>query len=117
MIDPSKLKIALLMNAFACPGAGHIAMGRKKKGYLMILFCVSFALAPAFRFGISLAKAMAALPVTTRVWEKLAISLPAAWQAERQFIFICLAGIIILWVYSLFDAYMMARNAKADQVN
>ena len=112
MIDPSKLKTALLLNAFACPGLGHIAMGRKKKGYLMILFCVSFALSPAFRFGISLAKAMAALPLTMKIWEKLSISIPAAWKAEQQFIFICIGGIAVLWLYSLYDAYMMARSAR-----
>ena len=115
MIDASKLKIALVMNALVCPGAGHIVMGRKKKGYIMILMCISFALAPAFRFSISLAKAMAALGESSTAWQKFAIAAPAAWHAEKQFILICLAGIVITWAYSLFDAVRMARNVEVQR--
>ncbi len=114
MIDPSKLKIALIMNALVCPGAGHVVMGRKKKGYLMILACISLALAPAFRFAISLAKAMGAIGNGASAWEKFSIAAPAAWKAEKQFILICLIILILTWAYSLFDAFRMAKTANSS---
>jgi hypothetical protein len=48
------------------------------------------------------------------IWKRLVSALPAAWAAEKQFIFICLGTLIFLWAYSIFDAYMSARNARSS---
>jgi hypothetical protein len=97
------------MNAFVMPGSGHILLGMKFRGWAICLAVIGLLFAAMYKFISDSFDAMLgthALGQMTTTFGAFA----AAWQKDRDFIMICIAGIVLLWIFGVADVFINRKR-------
>jgi len=106
MDKKKKWQNALMYNLFVMPGAGQISLGNKRKGFLLI-FETCFFIFYAF---LAFARAWELKLTHSNPTLEIIYAIKIAWAGSKTKIILCLGGIIIVWVYGIYDIYAQKKN-------
>ena len=116
MLDLSDKKswtTALILNAFVLPGTGHFLIGFKLKGVLIALLTMFFALLPLIRYAMGTVNSLQSLPLMGSAYDRGVAAFSTSWEINRNFILICVTGMLILWIYGIIDLFLI-RKRRSD---
>lgn len=108
----SKTTLAILLNLFICPGAGHFALGKKKAGIffglavggILTSMLVGFCIVVYSR--ITILSAYASEPAVAKSFQ----AMQQAWLAHVTYYKFGIFMIIVIWILSALDAWRIGKN-------
>ena len=105
---------ALLISAFLFPGAGYFSIGKKRRGIFFVLAVLYFLIMPIVRYMHTVMTLMS--PTTARnVFDPRSyVAFSLSWNEHHTLIIWSLIGIVVLWIFSLLDIYLMMREAEKN---
>lgn len=105
-----KTIIAVALNALVIPGAGHIYIGYKVRGFVLMIACVFFIVVPLARFSILMTYALNLMgPSPTGLISDLLNAANIIWPEVRGAVLIATAALTIIWIFGIADVYMKSR--------
>lgn len=113
----TKLIIAVLLNVFIIPGAGHIYIGQRVRGYVLSLATTVFLVVPLARYAILVSAALSNSPVHSQT--PLAGMISAfgrAWPDAKELVILSLAALAIIWIFGIVDVYLRCKGDKNVRV-
>jgi len=118
-MDTKRYHHALLLSAFVFPGAGYFSIGRKRRGFFIIIPVLYFILMPIIRYTHTVMKLMS--PGTARdIFDPTSyVAFSLSWNMHHRLIIWSLIAIVILWIFSILDIYLMMRETQknAEEAN
>lgn len=108
----SKTTLAILLNLFVCPGAGHFSLGRKKAGVFyglsvgLILGSMLVGYCIMIYSRLSMMVAYTTKPVLTQSFNALQF----AWQAHASYYKFGLWMLFLIWIISAIDAWRIGKE-------
>lgn len=102
----------MIFNALVLPGSGHILIGERARGYCLSGITLLLVLVPMMSYMIAFYRALSArsLDVGAKIYGTSALS--AAWAANSILILICIAGILLMWIYGIVDLVIRNRRQR-----
>jgi hypothetical protein len=101
--QPKNLGAAIFLNAAILPGAGHWLAGYTRHAAAMIAAIILLLFAPLFRFMFAVMQLVQESIVETGRPMRTLEVLAAAWRADRTLYLLCIAGIVLIWIYGIVD--------------
>lgn len=105
--------LAILMNAFALPGAGYFLIGEKIRGILISVLSVLFLTAASVQYGLAVVKRLSMMIPDDVGASATSIALYEAWQINRNAIFLYIAAMALLWIYCLIDVMLKRKKFRS----
>lgn len=109
---PQRLSTAILLNAFVMPGSGQILVGMTAKGYAIAALTTLFVILPLLRYTLTVMGAMRQIAGPGEGMARGLSALSGAWQQDRTFIFVCLAAVVLLWLYGIVDLIVFQKGKR-----
>lgn len=105
---------ALLLSAFLFPGAGYFSIGKKRRGAFVVVAVLYFIIMPIVRYTHTVMKLMS--PGTARdVFDpRTYVAFSLSWNEHHNLIIWSLIGIVVLWIFSILDIYVLMRQAEKN---
>ena len=104
---------ALVLSLLVIPGAGHIFIGKKLKGFFLAIASVFFIVVPLVRYGMVASYALNVMAVQRG---GPAINLlyagELAWPEVRNIALLSLAALTLIWAYAAIDVYLETRGRR-----
>lgn len=109
----TKVGSALVFNALVLPGLGHIFLGQKIKGVLLILSTLFFVVVPVAKYSVEVSFALNTMRTAHRssAFDMLS-ALTTAWGPSKRLILMSVAALIVIWGYSIADIYFREMKKK-----
>jgi uncharacterized BrkB/YihY/UPF0761 family membrane protein len=101
--QPRHLGAAIFLNALVLPGAGHWLAGFTKQGAAMIVAVLLLLFVPLIRFVMSVMELVQQSIAETGMPMRTLEALSTAWHTQRTFSLLCLAAIVLIWIYGIVD--------------
>jgi hypothetical protein len=101
--EKKNLGAAIFLNALVLPGAGHWLAGFPKQAVAMISGVVVLLFAPLFRFMVAVMELVQQSMSTRGVPMRTLEAFSKAWQMQRTFSLLCIAGLVLIWIYGIVD--------------
>lgn len=112
-----RLFLAPLLSAFVLPGLGQIINRQVRKAVLLMAVVFVLFLALVIKLIFDLNKVLTALPL--EVYEKNTHPFVTVAQAlskqDKTWLFILASALVVVWVYAVWDAFMVARKSGEGQ--
>ena len=99
----SKKNLALLYSLLLWPGAGHIYLGQKKKGYFLAILTIILLLVLFFIFEIELIHQIQVLSNPQDAFRNTGELLLKVWLVQKTKLITCLLGLLGVWGYAAAD--------------
>ncbi len=115
--DRKRWLSAFLSHTLLMPGSGHILLGQRLKGYAMGALTLLFIAIPLFRYCSTLMSAFQGLGTSPSGTATAVGAISLAWQAEKNSILICLAGLFVVWIYGIIDLVLLAKKIGHPDTN
>lgn len=104
----------ILLNALVIPGAGHLSVGQKAKGYALTIAVLLLICFPILRFNIAMADVIGKLPPQGGNLARFLKAMGIAWRAEGTLILCCLIAILAIWAYGIIDLILLKRRIEGS---
>jgi hypothetical protein len=109
-----KTILAPLLSAFILPGLGQVINRQFLKAGVLMAGVMMFFLALVFKIIYDLNKVFLSLPIETlektpRPLETVARALS---QRDKTVLIILLLGLVVIWTYGVWDAFITARKGE-----
>lgn len=101
--EKKNLGAAIFLNALVLPGAGHWLAGFLKQAAAMITAVVLLLFIPLFRFMITVMQLVQQSMAENGLPMRTIEALSTAWQMQRTFSLLCIAGLVLIWIYGIVD--------------
>lgn len=103
--------MALMANAFALPGIGHMMVGRWTSGIILSVSTLIFIILPIIRYAMTMMNSLISASDLARGMPQATYSAASAWSANKGFILTCLALAAFVWIFGIVDIWLMKRKA------
>lgn len=109
-----KRKIAILLNALILPGAGHFYAGLRLRGAMLALACIAFITLPVIKYAMAFSYTLDMMDITGNLnfYGIMAEALVRAWADVRTLSYLALAGLFIVWLFSIIDIVLKTRGTN-----
>ena len=109
--------LAPLLSAFVLPGLGQVINRQVRKAVLLMAAVFVLFLALVIKLIFDLNKVLISLPL--EVFEKnphpFTIVARAVSKQDKTWLLILVSVLMLVWVYSVWDAFMVARKSGEGQ--
>lgn len=108
-----KTTIAIILNLFVMPGLGHIYMGFKMRGAVIAGICAFFLIAVIAKYMLMMSYALNVMSYQgTNPLQILFESAAIVWPEMRSAVLLGIAGILLLWGFSIIDIYNKGKTLE-----
>ncbi|HPQ80995.1 MAG TPA: hypothetical protein PLZ86_04660 [bacterium] len=112
-MNSERIDTGILLNALVMPGAGHAAIGQRRKGCALALAVLVLLCVPIVFFTLALANALEVIPADAGALTRASSAIGVAWNSEARLVVRCLIGVFALWAYGITDLLIIRRKLRA----